>query len=320
MLSDLENKIASVVRDGLAGRDHVRVVRAPGVATALAAGKGLARVAIDSATPRAVFDKEQIDLFDPVGLRSRRVVPIDFTGGIAFQFRPVDTSDANLAGGRDTMLEDLSRALHHLAGDPSRFDSVFEIAAPDPEFHVTAFEVVSATTSPTLADDMIAGELRFKGEATLWRRDVAGPEGEIRAVEPLVTTFPVSILVERPVIAPGESTRLRLRTAVGVRGRDGTSLAPDTRTLLNLAICLPTEPDIPGSIPTGAAGRDAGVRIVPIGAPETVITYNAPAPGPPGAAVAPRTVIIEVRLATPESRKGTLLGSAVIRVEKTGGG
>jgi hypothetical protein len=64
-----------------------------------------------------------------------------------------------------------------------------------------------------------------------------------------------------------------------------------------------------GTVTNGAAGIEAGVRVIPVATPETAITFQAPS-----LASGERTEYVAVHFATPDGRAGVFIGSLAVRI------
>jgi hypothetical protein len=200
------------------------------------------------------------------------------------------------------MLDDLSLAAHALAEEPFRSGKALRSADADPGYDVIAFALESGTVARELADGMLGAELRYRGTAQIWPPGVTGPEGTIETITTRTGFQPLAFEIKPSPVVAGTSAQ------IVVRGVD----AP-----VQLAVRVMSDLDAArrGTIASGIAGAETGVRIidVPAGANEAVIDYTAPA-APLGGT---RFELVAVHLATPEKTRSVLLGSAAVRVTES---
>jgi hypothetical protein len=93
---------------------------------------------------------------------------------------------------------------------------------------------------------------------------------------------------------------------------------PATGATAPLALAVTVVSDLPaglrGTIQSGDPGVETGVRIVPAGGAETIVSYHAPT----GSLGAVRTEYVAFHLATPDKRTGVFLGSAAVNLIPAG--
>lgn len=312
MLHELERKLAAVVADAVQDRGHLTVTVEDGSDTALAPGRATARVAVVAGEPNSGFDRGRVAF--GAGPISRRVLPVSFTARIAFALRP---GEGSAASARALLLEDVSRVSHALDVDAVRSGEALTAAA-DAGFAVQSLALTDLDVDPRRtvedaalpAEGLHQGEIRCRGTATLWPPEVVGSEGVTEAVDVVLAAAPIGLAADEPVVRVGGSTRIRVRGVAGSRLVDD---ATGERGGLGLVIAVVGDapPDQRGRIVEGQEGPFAGSRLVPVGDPETVVTYQAPAEG----SGASRVEHVEVRLSTRQGRAGVLLGSVAVRVE-----
>lgn len=306
MLHELERKIAAAVGDGLKGRTHLSVVQAPSPASPPAAGKGMACVSLTGVVAESVFERGLVAFGGGAAATSRRVVPLEFTAHVRFFFTPRDSSPGGVADGRNLLLEDMSLVVHGLGGEEPRTGEAFRTAA-DSGFEVGSFELRKGRIGEELNEGTLRGELCYGGRATIWPPGVQTPEGRIDAVHPLLAALPVAVTTDEPSARAGTTVNVRVGPLRGRRlgaAQDGLKLA---------VTVLSDAPEAQrGTITSGTEGTERGVRIIPTGEAETVITYRAPASG----IGAGRIEYVAVHLATPEGLSGLFLGSTALRLSQ----
>ena len=312
MLQALERKLAAVVADAVADRAHIEVTVAAGPAALPDAGTAIARVAVASAAPDRGFDRERTAFArEGAATTGRRVLPVRFEARIAFVVAP-DTGAGAVADARSRLLEDVSVVAHAL-DELSVRDGTALGSAGDAGYEVQCFSVAAAALEPDPAvetdDGRLRGELTCDGRATIWPPGSAGPRGVTRAVDVTLAALPLELSVDAPRVATGGSTRVRVRGVAGRRLIDPTGGREPIRLAARVTSDLPA--DQRGQISGGEAATAGGYRIIPVGEPETVLTYDAPS----GDLGAVRSEQIEIRLATREGGPGVALGTIAIELE-----
>jgi hypothetical protein len=309
MLHELERKLTALVSEQLVVRPHLQVREAPGPTPQLDPGRGAVLVGLMDVLPEAAFEREQFGLIGSQGARrSRRFLPLRFTARLQFFLRPTPAA-SGLTEARATLLEDLSLTAHALGDESVRSGKAFAAAVPDAGFQVLTFELDKGAVEPELVQQTLAGELRYRGRADIWPPGVSREEGEVRAVDLVLTPLPLRIEMDDPAVRVGGTTRIRVQLEQSSR-----LVNPETGQRGALRLALAVVSDLPpgqrGAITGGDPGMETGVRLLPVTLPETVVTYTAPA-GNPGAA---RIEFVAIHLATPEGKKGIFLGSAAVRL------
>jgi hypothetical protein len=309
MLAALESKLTALIGDSLAARDHTAVHRAPGPGEPPEPGAGLVLVSLAEVLGEGSFEAGLRAIArNGGGPHSRRIVPVSFRATVDFAVRPATDTAAALTEARALALDDMATVVHALDPADVRSGEAFVTAEPDPGFLVHSLAFEKGTLNRDLDGPSVTGRLHYGGRADIWPPSVAGPEGEIRAVDALVAPLPVTIVVDDTVVAAGGSTRLRVR---GVRPSRLVD-AGGTRAVASLAVSVASDlpPAQRGAITSGDAGPETGLRIVPTAVPETVLVYQAPT----GNLGTTRVEFVAVHLATAGGGRGVLLGSAAIRL------
>jgi hypothetical protein len=307
MLAALETKLAALVSDALAARAHLDVVRAGTQPGEPQPGRSHVVVGLTAVDRDPSFAPEGILVAESNGgAASRRVLDVGFAASLAVSLRPQSESEADLQGARTLLMDDLSLAAHALGAPAVRTGAAFVTAAPDPGFLVRRFELVDAAIALERSDSLQTGELRYRGDGAVWPPGVTQDEGVIAAVDLARAALPLTIAVGEPVVATGATTAVRVVAAAGRRLLD-----PVAGTTEPLTLAVTVQSDLPaaerGSIDSGTEGL-AGVRVVPVIDPETVVVYRAPA----GDLGAVRSERIAVHLARPDGGAGVFLGSAAV--------
>lgn len=295
MLNAMEAKVTAVVADGLQGRAGIAVVQAPAPLTA-AAGQGAVRVSLAEWSPSVSFQRDSLAF--PSATTSRRVLGVDFKASLEFLRTPAGSAASDLITSRDLLLEDMSLVSHFLSADTVRAGKAFVPAAPDPGFEVLSFELADGNLPAAASGSSLGGLLQYQGRANIWPPNVSELGGIIGTIDTVTTALPLATSVDRPVTPAGGSTKIRVR-----------SLSPNRSLAVTVASDLP--PAQRGTITSGAAGVEPGVRIVPVTPPETVIDYKAPI----GNLGTTRVEFVSLYIATDDSRRGIFLGSALVRLQ-----
>lgn len=310
MLTALEQKVASVIDDVLAGRPALSVVRASAPLPPPPAGAGVARVALSQVEAEHGFGAEATAHIGPgAQSRSRRVLPVRFTASVAFFRRPETDDDAGHTAGRNLLLEDLSSAGHALGSDAVQSGQAFETATPDPGFRVRSFRLGEGAINPGIADGLLSGTLTFSGQADLWPVGESQPEGVIAGIDVLATALPLTFTVDDAVVVAGSTTTVRIALPERTRLSDAESGsgAPERFAVFVLSDLPPAER---GGITSGTPGVEEGVRLVTVTGGAATVTYQAPA----GDLGAVRVEQVAVRMARPDGTAGLLLGSVILRL------
>lgn len=306
MLSALEGRIAAVVSEAAAA--GLSVIRPPAGFSGLQAGNRAVRIALAELGPGArSFNRETFSLLGSTeSPAARRFVVLLLLARMEFLALPEDPQEP--APARRLLLEDISRIAHRLGAAEARDGTLFQSAAADPGFTVEAFELERGEVGDGTVEGAMRGELRYRVTTRIWPPGEPESLGRIDAVDPFIAGQPVDMRVARSVVAPGQTTEITIH---GLGGRRLTQVDAGTRAPLQLAVSVAS--DLPlaerGSVVSGDTGAEDGVRLIAAAGPDTVLSYRAPAD--PGAT---RVEFVVVHLATPERRRGLVLGSVAIRL------
>ena len=304
MLGAIERKLTSLIGDGLATRTHLSVITAPGSSAAVGAAHGRLTVSVAEAAPREAFERGFVtDLQSAGGPASRRVLPLAFRARLDFRHQPAGNSDAELAAARSLLLDDLALTAHMLSAEAVRSGKSFANGAADPGYRVLSFELDKAVVDRDVTNQSLTAAIEYLGTAEIWPTGVSQAEGAIASVETLVAPLPIVLRPVKQEVVQGGTAR------IGVSALPATT---KTRGPLQLAVRVVSDlpPAQRGHITNGEAGTETGLRLIAATAPETVIAYSAPA----GDLGVSRVEFVAVHLATPDKRKGELLGSAAIQL------
>lgn len=305
MLNEIERKLAAILGDGLAARNHLSIVEG-GVGLPDAA-KGIVRVSIADFQPASFFapDEQTIGGGSPAPVR--RVLPLAFHARVDFAALPADNTPAAATAARIRMLEDISLAAHLLGADAIRDGTGFQTAAPDPGFSVESFALQQATLPADTAGIPLSAELIYLGEASIWPPNVTSDVGRIVAVDPIIATLPIDAVLDSPSVRAGSGARVHIRGVHGKRLTDPTTGARNpVRFAVNVVSDLPMAQR--GSITTGDAGVETGFRLVTSDDTETLIDYKAPS----GDLGTTRVEFVAIHLAKPDGHSGAFLGSVAV--------
>ncbi len=308
MFAELERKITAVIADGVAARPHLRVVAAPSAEVPTDPDDGVVRVALAALSPEPHFQPEVFAQVNGAnGPASRRVVRVQFTVDLAFILRPLTDDATTSQASRGRLLDDMALVAHWLAGPEVYSGKAFASAAADPGYRVLRFEFVEGSSAPIAVDGLLTGRLAYRGLADIWPPAVSQAEGVIRVPATTLVPLPLAIVVDQPALLAEGTTAIHIRGVEGARPVDAEGAVEPLRLALTVVSDLP--PDQRGRITSGEAGAETGSRIVTAGAGETVVTFQASALVPDQ----PRTEVVAIHLATPDQRRGLLLGSAVVQ-------
>jgi len=307
MLAGIEQKLTSLIADGLVARAHLSVLQAPGPVPALGTGKGAVLISLADVAASGSFERGRV-AFN--GTQSRRILPIEFTADVAFFMRPADATANARAGARETMLDDMALTFHQLAQDTVGNGAAFTVADPDPGFKVLSFLLEKAEIQRDGGPDALSGTLHYRGNAQIWPPGVVQNEGQIRAVDTVIVPLPLDISAKETVVQVGQRATILVRSLGGQR-----LMAADPRQTQRLQIAVTVLSDAApaqrGSISSGVAGAETGFRIIDLTPPETAIAYEAPVAN----VTRPRTEYVAIHLASPDRTRGVFLGSAAVRLE-----
>jgi hypothetical protein len=178
---------------------------------------------------------------------------------------------------------------------------------------VQCFELAGGDLEPdpVEGDDpaLLQATLRWDGRAAVWPVAPPQPEGVMRDIDIEMVPVPLALSARDPIVRQGAATTV---TIGGVAGRRTSGLDPFTDEPVALAISVTSDlpPADRGRIDTGTAGLDQGVRIVPLGGPDTTVTYRAPT----ASLGTTRVEFVAVHLATPDGDTGVFLDALPIRL------
>jgi hypothetical protein len=308
MLSQIEQKLTSLIADALVTRPHLSVVEAPGPVPALPAGRGAVLVSLAGMLPETTFERARLNIS---GAQSRRVLPISFTAEVEFFMQPAGAGDDQRANARETLLDDMALTCHRLAQNDLLDGTAFAVADPDPGFKVRSFLLETAEIRRDGSPDRLSGIARYKGTGEIWPRGVVENVGEIRAIDTVIVPLPMRIEARDAVARPGQSITIHVRSLGGNR-----LMVREPRQTQPLQIAVTVLSDAPpaqrGSITGGTAGAEAGFRVIDLTPPDTGIAYQAPS-----VANVSRTRMeyVAIHLAAPDRKRGVFLGSAAVRLE-----
>jgi hypothetical protein len=309
MLDAIESRLTAILGEALRERLHLSVVRAPASFADLDADATLLRVALGAVTPEPGFERHTLQLTAAPNPSSRRVLPIRFAAQLQFRARPAAGDPDADAEARARLLDDLALTAHWLGAGDVRSGAAFASAAPDPGFKVLGFGLARAGAASDLEAGLFSAALECEGSGFIWPPVPAAAEGVIGRVDALVVA-PLNVRAELNLIPLGGTTRVHIgpldsRRVDGAGARGPASLAVSVLSDLPL--------DRRGTVTSGSAGMETGVRIVEAGPAETVITYQAPS----GNVGATRTEYVAVHLASADRRSGAFLGSTAVKLEVT---
>jgi hypothetical protein len=308
MLSQIEQKLTSLIADRLVERTHLSVIEAPGPVPALQAGKGAVLVSLAEVSPESTFERAR---FKINGTQSRRILPIAFAAEVELFMQPAGATDAERANARETLLDDMALTCHRLAQDDLLDGSAFAVADPDPGFKVRAFLLENAAIRRDENPNGLSAVARYRGSGEIWPPGVVQPAGEIRAIDTLIVPLPMQIDARDATARPGQSVAIHVRSLGGNR-----LMVREPRQTQPLQIAVTVLSDAPpahrGSITGGTLGVETGFRIIDLTPPDTRVPYQAPV-----AASVTRTRMeyVAIHLAAPDRKRGVFLGSAAIRLE-----
>jgi len=306
MLGALEQRLLGLVSDALAGRDQLAIgpAGAPGEPEA---GSGAVRVGL--ATLRPVTGFEPRTRPAPPGTdetRQMRPLRLAFEASIDVSQRPAADGEDALIAARRLALDDLSTIGHALDASELRDGAAFLDGQADSGFLVTEFRLESGAIPEIGADGIVHGRWVYAGQADVWPPGGADEVGLMATVTLFGAAQPMAIDLDDPAVAVGGTTTVRIRGLAARRQRVGAAAPAEQRLAVRVASRLSQAKR--GTISSGEAGAAAGVRLVPVGAIETILEYDAPASLPTGAPVER----VEVFLARTDGSLGLLLGSIVV--------
>jgi hypothetical protein len=314
VLDGLERKLVAVVGDAVASRAHLDAVQLAGPGDEPTAGRGVVRIAVETVTADAGFDRDVIAIGgSPDAPVSRRVLPVRFTAAAHFALRPADSTPGQRTAARTLLLGDVSLVAHALAETTFQSGQSFATAGGDPGFEVKEFALAAGALDP----DAVAGDdpavlratLRWNGRASVWPTTPPQPEGLVSKVDVELVPVPLSLSALAPVVRQGAST---IVTIDGVAGRRTTAIEPPADTPVAVAVSVTSDlpPADRGHVEGGAAGVDASVRIVPVADVGTTVKYVAPT----GSLGTTRVEFVAVHLATLDGDTGVFLDAIPIRL------
>lgn len=313
MLDGLERKLVAVVADAVMDRDRLDVVQLAGPGDDPVGGRTVAGLGVEAVAPETGFDRDVIEISGseaaPV---SRRVLPVRFTATARFATRPVGPTTGERTAARLQLLGDVSAVAHAL--DDTRFiaGAAFAVTG-DPGFAVRAFRLSAGEfdPDPVAGDDpaLLRAVLRWEGRAAIWPTAPPAAEEVVRAVDVELTAVPIALSAREPVVRQGGSTVV---TIAGVAGRRTTGGDPPASEPIAVAVSVTSDlpPADRGHVEGGTAGTEPGVRVVPVAASGTAVTYTAPS----ATLGAVRVEFVSVHLATTEGARGVFIDALPIRL------
>ena len=212
MLSQIEQKLTSLIADRLVERTHLSVIEAPGPVPALQAGKGAVLVSLAEVSPETTFERAR---FKINGTQSRRILPIAFAAEVELFMQPAGATDADRANARETLLDDMALTCHRLAQDDLLDGSAFAVADPDPGFKVRAFLLENAAIRRDENSNGLSAVARYRGSGEIWPPGVVQPAGEIRAIDTVIVPLPMQIDPRDAAARPGQSVTIHVRSLGG---------------------------------------------------------------------------------------------------------
>jgi hypothetical protein len=306
MLNELEKKLTAIVGDAVSTRPHLDVVEAATAPNGPEPGRGLVRVGIAEVRPDGVFVPGEMLVAGNGAKTTRRVLALGFGAQLRFAIAASGAEPDNLAQARQLLLEDMSAVGFALGEGDVRSGKAFRTAAGDPGFRVSSFELTGGTLPSDGDVPPVSGELVYGGAVAIWPPEPAEDADMIVAVDSVLEILPIALHVDDPVVVAGATTTIRIRGVPGSRLLD-----VETRARGPLALALSVVSDLPpaqrGTIESGSAAAETGLRIVTAAGPEVAAVYRAP-----NDLGAVRFEAVSVHLATATSARGLFLGSAPI--------
>jgi len=305
MLNELERRVVAIVADITVQRTHLTVVGGPIPQALPAAAKGRIVVTIEDFTPGNAFLPETIrDKTSPAV--SKRVLTLGGAIRLTFQMQPASGSAADLDTARGLMLEDMSLVGHALADQPIATGTFFD-TGNDSGFRVLSFALQSGSGQVDLPPSILSGELLYACQSEIWPPTAAQPAGTMDGISTVMTTLPVDGSTAERVVSAGHPIVLRVTSLPSERPAAKNQPAVPLRLAVTVLSTAP--PASRGTVTSGAAGPEAGVKIIPVTKPETSITFQAPA-----LASGERTEYVALHFATPDDKTGVFLGSIAVRI------
>lgn len=305
MLNGLELRVVALLADALSGRAHLTVHSGPAPGSAPAAGAARLVVSVGEFGPDTAFMPERIrDTKSPP--ESRRVLGLNGIVRLLFQIQPATVDPAASDAARTLLLEDMSLAVHALANPPVASGSAFA-TGNDAGFRVASFVLEKGNGAVSVPGIAISGEMVYRCHVEIW--PPAPPEGVgvMGDFSRTIVMLPLQEGSGEHAVPAGRTITLRVRSLPRVRpGAAGQSALP-LRVAVKVLSAAP--PAARGTVTSGVAGVEAGVRVVPVADPETSITFQAPA-----LASGERTEYVALHYATPEGKAGVFLGSIAVRI------
>jgi hypothetical protein len=296
MLNALEQRIVAVLADRLSARAHLTVLGGAAAAGAPGAGQGRAVVAVGEFAPDHAFLPERVrEVKSPP--TSRRVLGLNGTVRVRFEMQPA----ADLAVARNLLLEDVSLACHALAEPAASAGRAFDTGV-DSGFRVFGFFLERG--NGTAAG--LTAELLYRCQVEIWPPTPPEPAGVMRDFSRTIALQPLDEEGEHAVPA-GRPIALRVRQLPA--RRPGAAGQPPAAVSLAVKVLSTAPPASRGTVTSGTAGAEPGVRVVPVTDPETTITFQAPA-----LATGERTEYVALHYATPDGRTGVFLGSIAVKI------
>jgi len=305
MLKELERRIVAILADIVTARAHLAVSGGPSPAAALVPGSGriVAQIAELLSRPAFISDATREIRVPPA---TRRILRLQTTVRLVFQMRPVTATAADVDDARELLLEDMSIVGHALADQPVASGDAFE-PADDAGFRVLSFLLDRGSGTVDPGSDPLTGELQYACDVEIWPPTATEAASLVAGVSTVITSVPVDGMSAERVVSAGRSLEIVLSSLPIQRPAAAGQVA--TPFGLALRVLSPAPPAARGTITSGVAGAEPGIRVLPASNPETSIVYQAPAVANGG-----RTEYVAVHYATPDSKAGVFLGAVAVRI------
>jgi hypothetical protein len=306
MLNAFEQRIVAVLADRLAARNHLTVFGAGAPTGAPAPGQGRAAVSIGEFTPSGAFRSERVrDTLSPPS--SRRVLGLDGTVRVRFEMQPAAAGQAAIDAARGMLLEDMSLAAHALAAPDVATGRAFDTGS-DEGFTVLEFVLDRGQGTVVTPNIAVSSELLFHCRVEIWPPVPPEPAGIMGEFSRTIALQPIDQgSAGEHAVPAGQTVTLRVRSIPLLR--PGAGGQPPLALSLAVKVLSTAPPASRGTVTSGADGAEPAVRVVPVTAPETAITFQAPA-----LSSGERTEYVALHFATPEGRTGVFIGSIAVKI------
>ena len=301
MLAAIENRLAALIGNGLASRTHTHVVRTAGPNPDPGKGRVLVTLSGVDEDPSFPVDLFSLGQGTPLKAPVQRVVKVRLHAQVDVTVTPVTAADSDAQAARDLALDDCATIIYVLHQEDVYSGKAFVTADADPGYTVHSFVFEKVTMNGAAAASVL-----FSGTSDIWPAGSTADGGMIAALDRILVPLPIKIAVDQAALVAGGATPVRVPSFAPTR------LAAGARTPASLAVSVMSDapPAQRGTVPEGTAGPETGLRILPVASPATVFSYHAPAANPGPA----RWEYIQVHLATADLQRGTLLGTAAVRI------